>query len=67
MSDTSEMGICIDCGRKHGRFDPTSISLGTFWAGRCGWCGEVTSITSPSDYGYPKPPEQPVEVDTLDD
>lgn len=67
MNAIPEPAICIDCGQKHGRFDPTSISLGTFWIGKCAWCGETKSVTSPSDYGYPTPPEPTLVGDMLDD
>jgi len=67
MSSTPDISICIPCGRAHGRFDPTSVSIGTFWAGTCSWCGTITSVTSPADYGYPTPPEKPHAVDNLDD
>lgn len=65
MSSTPEPAICIDCGKSNGRFDPTAVSVGTFWAARCGWCGEIKSCTSPADYGFPEPPAR--EVDHLDD
>jgi hypothetical protein len=67
MSGNPDIGICCDCGRLHGRFDPTSVSVGTFWAGECNWCGEIKSVTSPADYGYPTPPEKPLVGDMLDD
>ena len=68
MSTASEIGICISCGRAQGRFDPTSNSVGTFSTGRCGWCGEIKPVTSPADYGYPKPPEtKEYAGDCLDD
>lgn len=54
----NEIGICIPCGQKHGRFDPTASSVGTFNRGKCSWCGNETSVTSPSDYGYPTLPER---------
>lgn len=62
---TPEPAICIDCGRQYGRFDPTSVTIGTFWSARCGWCGEIKPVTSPADYGHPKPPVR--ERDLLDD
>jgi hypothetical protein len=52
----SEPAICLDCGLRYGRTDRNGI--GTFWEGVCSWCGRPTSVTSPSDYGYPKLPEQ---------
>ena len=64
---TPEHVICIPCGRKHGRFDPTSVTVGTFWPARCDFCGELTSVTSTADYGYPKPPEKHLATDLLYD
>lgn len=68
MSDAPENGICIPCGRIHGRFDPMAESIGTYWQGVCLWCGEFKPVTSPADYGYPKPPETKAYAgDLLDD
>jgi hypothetical protein len=46
--------ICLDCGRKHGRWPEGHI--GTFHVGgRCGWCGrDNVAVTEPRDYGYPR-------------
>lgn len=58
MSELPGPYICISCGPKFGRLDPTNISIGTFHPGKCSWCGQVASVTDPSDYGHPKPPER---------
>lgn len=58
--------ICIPCGRRHGRFDTTAPSVGTFREDTCDWCGTHTSVCSSADYGYPKLPERQT-ADGLDD
>lgn len=44
--------ICIDCGKKYGRWN--EMAMATFHHGTCGWCGEEGSITEPRDYGWPR-------------
>jgi hypothetical protein len=41
--------ICMDCGKKYGRY---SVGCSSVWEGTCDVCGERKGITEVRDYGY---------------
>ena len=48
------LGICHDCGTKHG----TAPTYDQFWhMGVCEWCGKAKAVTNPRKYGRPKLPK----------
>ena len=42
--------VCLDCGRKHGKYEPADA---TWHIGTCSMCGRELAVTEPRDFVRP--------------
>lgn len=51
------MLICVECGKKYGKY---SVGCSSVWIDKCDWCGETVGVTESRDWRYPKLPDKKI-------